>query len=260
MTQGLTQRSPTGQKLMEQRVGNMPYLGPSLVDDAAGDAYAAPDSFVEQLLSLLDSGGPRIVLDSPVCSTDPECKRLALADRFVKSCQQPTVIDLASLEALPPESSTVEYKATFEWDSRRQARNPDLAQASLRAICAFLNSEGGVLTIGVTDDMEPIGLENDFSLLKDAKKEDTFEGRLRELMKNQIEPIPLNAVAVTFPIILGLTVCRISVSARPTVVTYLSGKDPKSGQVVDEVYVRDGNRSIALRGRRRDDFVLSRAR
>lgn len=44
-----------------------------------------------------------------------------------------------------------------------------------RTLCAFMNSEGGVLIIGVEDDGTILGLEKDFSTLGRRKNKDGFE-------------------------------------------------------------------------------------
>lgn len=161
-------------------------------------------------------------------------------------------------KALPPEAARVEYKSTFEWDSRRNQKSPELMLGCLRTVCAFLNSEGGDLYIGVGDDGTVKGIDDDFALIKDSAKEDMFENRLREFFKNHIEPIPLNAVEVTFMDMDGRKVCRLAVKPRPEEVTYLVFKDASSGQPVEEIFVRDGNRTLCLKGRKRDQFVVSR--
>src|SRR5690606_14316099 len=43
-----------------------------------------------------------------------------------------------------------------------------------KAICAFLNSNGGLLIIGVTDKGEPQGLSYDFSLAEEKIEKDFF--------------------------------------------------------------------------------------
>lgn len=54
----------------------------------------------------------------------------------------------------------------------------------------------------------------------------------------------------------GVQVCTVSVQALPNI-TYLTYKD-KSGQKQEGVFVRDGNRTVELKGRDRDNFVVSR--
>lgn len=155
------------------------------------------------------------------------------------------------------EGPRTEFKATFEWDTRKQQRNPDHLFASLKTVAAFMNASGGMLYLGVDDGGEAIGLDGDLSLIDDPHPLDIFEMRFREAMKNHIQPIPLNHVQVQFISLQGKTVAKIEVSARSGV-TYLIRRDPRSGQMLEEIYVRDGNRTLNLNGRTRDQFVLGR--
>ncbi|MBS1707465.1 MAG: ATP-binding protein [Armatimonadetes bacterium] len=155
------------------------------------------------------------------------------------------------------EGPRTEFKSTFEWDSRRQQRNPEHLFASLKTVAAFMNAHGGVLFIGVDDDGQAIGLDGDLDLIDDPHPLDIFEMRFREAMKNHIQPIPLNNVEMQFVGLQGKTVAKIEVAARPGV-TYLIRRDPRTGQMLEEVYVRDGNRTLNLSGRTRDQFVLAR--
>jgi hypothetical protein len=170
-------------------------------------------------------------------------------------------IDRSSLresgERAMSEGPQTEFKASFEWSQHQKARSGDLRHASLKTIAAFLNSEGGTLWIGVDDAGRAVGLEDDLALIEDEQKLDTFENRLREFLKNHLDPMPLNSVKVTFPELDGVLVCSVEVDPRDGV-TYLVRKDPQSGQVMEEIYVRDGMRTISLKGRSRDQFILGR--
>ena len=59
------------------------------------------------------------------------------------------------------ESTTVEFKATLRWSIQGNINDPKLVIPSLRTIVAFLNTEGGILLIGVKDDREILGIEAD---------------------------------------------------------------------------------------------------
>lgn len=63
------------------------------------------------------------------------------------------------------ENSTTEFKSTLRWDIRQCKKNAAIEHAVLKTIFAFLNSEGGDLLIGVTDDgcivVETDKLDND---------------------------------------------------------------------------------------------------
>jgi len=155
------------------------------------------------------------------------------------------------------EGTKIEFKSTFEWNIKRGERSGDLRLGTLKSIAAFLNSEGGTLYLGVDDHGNPVGLEHDLAQIEDTYPLDAFELRMREFFKNHLDPVPLNAVRIDFPEMSSKTVCRIEVDPRPGV-TYLLRKGP-DGRTLEEVFVRDGNRTLNLNGRMRDQFVLGRS-
>ena len=59
------------------------------------------------------------------------------------------------------ETETVEFKSTVRWCLNKNQKQKYITNASLKTICAFLNSKGGTLIIGIDDDAEPIGIETD---------------------------------------------------------------------------------------------------
>jgi hypothetical protein len=59
------------------------------------------------------------------------------------------------------ESSSLEFKSTLRWDLRAGKTNPAIERASLKTVCAFLNTSGGMLLIGVRDDGSIEGIESD---------------------------------------------------------------------------------------------------
>ncbi|MFP4438008.1 MAG: response regulator [Chloroflexaceae bacterium] len=83
---------------------------------------------------------------------------------------------IAELVTLP-ESPTLEFKSSLQWDVRQQCKNKDLRFSVLRTIVAFLNCEGGTLLIGVQDDGSIFGLEADLALLS-KNSLDQFEQTL----------------------------------------------------------------------------------
>ncbi len=59
------------------------------------------------------------------------------------------------------EGLKVEFKETFITDKKTKEKRKELADASLKNIVGFLNKDGGVLLIGIADDGEIYGIEND---------------------------------------------------------------------------------------------------
>jgi len=49
------------------------------------------------------------------------------------------------------ESGSLEFKQTMRWDTEFQRRSADVLKASVRTVCAFLNTCDGTLLIGVSD-------------------------------------------------------------------------------------------------------------
>ena len=63
------------------------------------------------------------------------------------------------------ETSTVEFKSSLLWDHKRGTKNAALVDAVLKTITAFMNSEGGTLYVGVSDDGAIPGIGSDYACL-----------------------------------------------------------------------------------------------
>jgi predicted HTH transcriptional regulator len=59
------------------------------------------------------------------------------------------------------EGAKVEFKSTFRWDLRQNKKSDAITHASLKSIAAFLNTDGGTLLIGITDDGAAVGIQAD---------------------------------------------------------------------------------------------------
>lgn len=59
------------------------------------------------------------------------------------------------------ESSRVEFKSTLRWNLKTDRSEKVIAKAWLKSVAGFLNSDGGVLLVGVTDDGDILGIEAD---------------------------------------------------------------------------------------------------
>ncbi|MEJ2594132.1 MAG: ATP-binding protein [bacterium] len=82
------------------------------------------------------------------------------------------------------ESEKLEFKSSVRWDYRQEIVNRDLEAVILKSIAAFANAKGGILIIGIRDDLTVLGLEPDFKSLK-KQDVDYFELHLRTLVNNQ---------------------------------------------------------------------------
>lgn len=169
---------------------------------------------------------------------------------------QETPDRMDSRRRLLTESANTEFKSGFELNRRLMMRDPEIRTGFNRTVAGFLNTDGGTLWIGVNDAGESIGIEDELGLIADGNKLDIYEQRIRENLKSHLDPIPLHYVSLEFVEDKEHTLCRVDVRPRPGV-TYLVQKQ-SDGRTTEEVYVRDGNRTIRLTGRARDQFVLHR--
>jgi hypothetical protein len=134
-----------------------------------------------------------------------------------------------------PESQYLELKGSLRYNSRQQCLDPDLEFNCLKTVCAFLNSEGGDLLIGVNDRNHVVGLKYDYKTFFKNNK-DTFENYLVNQMSQKIGNRYLQNINVTFPRAYSKEICRVNVKpAQEPAFLYHNGRQ--------YFYVRAGNGS-----------------
>jgi CheY-like chemotaxis protein len=139
-----------------------------------------------------------------------------------------------------PESERLEYKSTFQWDVRRNCENKDLRFNVLKTIVAFLNCEGGTLIVGLEDDGNIFGLEQDLSLLSNGNL-DKLERTIVDWVCNHIGKIFTQQIKIRFEAIDGKDVCAIDVRKSPKKAWLQKTNEKKL-----EFYIRMSNKSEPL--------------
>jgi predicted HTH transcriptional regulator len=139
------------------------------------------------------------------------------------------------------EHGFLEFKSTMRWNWRENRLDKKMEEIILKTISAFSNSEGGKLLIGVSDEGEVLGLENDYSTLKEANK-DQFELHLRNIVNNAFgKEFATTNLTVNFPIVNTMEICEIDIKSG-TNPLYYEVQD-KNGRTEKKFYVRSGNTS-----------------
>jgi len=154
------------------------------------------------------------------------------------------------------ENHHVEFKTTMRYDMRENKVNKVLEGVILKTIAAFSNGQGGMLIMGVNDDMEVVGLDNDYNTLKDGNK-DGFEIHLRNLINNTISTeFASQNVSITFPEIEDKEICLVEIkpSDRPI---FIEIKD-KYGLPHENFFLRSGNSSPPLAPSEQARYIRSR--
>ncbi len=138
------------------------------------------------------------------------------------------------------EAADLEFKSTARWNLHTGKRDEKLELVIAKTVAAFGNTDGGCLFIGVADDGQPLGLDNDLTLMKQPDV-DRYELWLRDYLSQVIGGAATAAAKVTFPVVQGTQVClvRVPAATRPVFVTANKGGEP-------QLWVRVGNSTRQL--------------
>ena len=136
------------------------------------------------------------------------------------------------------ESDRIEFKSSLRWDYREEKANKVLEEVVVKNISAFLNTEGGMLFIGVDDEGNILGLENDYKVLRKGNA-DGFLLVLTNLInkhfgKNAHRLIHSNIVTIN-----NKSVCIVEMSKSENPVFLKKGEK-------EEFYIRASAASIPL--------------
>jgi predicted HTH transcriptional regulator len=136
------------------------------------------------------------------------------------------------------ENQNLEFKSSLRWDVKNNMENKDLENVIIKTVVGFMNSEGGQLIIGVEDDGNVLGLEDDYNSLRNGNR-DKFELHLNQLFMSKIGKEYIQFVRVSFEKINGKDVCLVTIrpSNKPA---YLKHGDK------EEFYARTGNATNAF--------------
>ena len=158
-----------------------------------------------------------------------------------------TVTRLQHEPPLPPiaevaargESDRLEFKSSARVNMRTGAKDEAMETVVAKTVCAFLNSRGGTLLLGVNDEGELIGLEGDYATLR-SPDADRFELFVRDLLRNRLGTNAAALPRMDFAAAQEGEACRITVPASPEPV-YLRSKGAGP-----ELWVRVGNSTRRL--------------
>jgi hypothetical protein len=134
------------------------------------------------------------------------------------------------------ENEKVEYKSTLRTNLATGEKDPRIEKAVLKTLVAFLNTDGGTLLIGVADDGNVIGID-----------EDSFENRdklnlhMTHMIANQIGNDFLHFISFRLVNYDGKGVMRVTCQKSNMPVFLIDGKN-------ETFFVRSGPSSIDLNG------------
>ncbi len=153
------------------------------------------------------------------------------------------------------ENDFIEFKQSLRWDNENKSDYKISEYVAMKVINSFLNSSGGKLFVGVSDDKRVVGIEPDYKTFdpKSMKQDsDGFRLHLDNLIKNYLGDVYHAYITVIIDKIDKKEVCIIDVKPSDNPV-YLQSKD-SNGQKKEEFYIRRSASSIALGRKESDDY------
>lgn len=105
-------------------------------------------------------------------------------DNMLEAIDGLTDADRVKSLARQGESKTLEYKETLSLDVKKKSKQKYIEYSALKTIVAFLNTEGGVLLIGVDDEGMITGVDNEIKMF--YKNDDGYLKHVRNLIKEKI--------------------------------------------------------------------------
>ena len=147
------------------------------------------------------------------------------------------------------ETEKVEFKASMCWDYDEGKRSKIMEFAVAKTVCAFLNTDGGYLLIGVGDDKQILGLDKDFEAIKKAST-DVFELHFTNQINKYLGKENRPYVKIRFEDLNGKKIAVVIVPNRAPDPVYIK---PESGK--EEFYIRLGNSSHPLNVRQAATYI-----
>ena len=155
-----------------------------------------------------------------------------------------------------PESENLEFKESWQYDifqserDGKPVKNPKLQLSCIKTVAAFLNSSGGDLLIGVSDDNQVSGLDRDMQFSNYSI--DKLELMITQALASAIGVEKAPYYKITFPNLDGKVACHISVQANFNSKTWV-----KFGSEV-YFFIRHGNSTRSISGEEADQYWSER--
>lgn len=146
------------------------------------------------------------------------------------------------------ESETLEFKSSMRWDIKLEQANKALEKVIAKTLAAFMNSNGGTLIIGVSDDGKALGLELDFRTLGQRKDRDGWEQALRNTLNTYLSKELAALIEVSFAEHEAKSIAVVHADSARKPVYLMDGQ-------TTEFYVRSGNTTQQLDVRQSNEYI-----
>lgn len=159
----------------------------------------------------------------------------------------PVEIDLEKIVA-NGESAMVEFKSTLRTNLHTGDKDPRMEAAALKTLAGFLNTNGGTLIVGVSDDGSPIGIERDGFV-----NEDMMSLHLVNLVNSRLGPQVMTCIHSHFEDHDGKKIMVVHCTRSPAAVFVKDG-------TLEKFYLRTGPSTTELSASQTQDYIGKRFR
>ena len=152
------------------------------------------------------------------------------------------------------EGDTQEFKSTYRWNIEEKKFDKKMTHACLKSIAAFLNTNGGILFIGVNDEGVPVGLEQD-----NFPNDDKFMLAFTTAITNSMTARAMHYIAIDTHQIDGHSFCRVACKkTQPGYEVWLKFKFEKGQAPTEQFFSRAGPQTSELTGKDLVDHMNTR--
>ena len=144
------------------------------------------------------------------------------------------------------ESEAVEFKSTLSTNLHTGNKDPRMELSVLKTLAGFLNTNGGMLVIGVSDDGNPVGIQAD-----DFANEDKMSLHLVNIVKTRMGVQAMTSLHAHFDDNDG---CRVMVVKCRKSATPVFLKDGDT----ERFYIRTGPSTTELSASQTQDYIKQR--
>lgn len=145
------------------------------------------------------------------------------------------------------EGEKIEFKSTLRTNLHTKEFDKKIELSVLKTITAFLNSDGGTLLIGVSNNREILGIEQD-----KFENTDKFNLHLTNLIKEKIGKKHLHLIKIQDVLVEGKTIVKINCEKSKTPVFLRLASNE------EEFYIRSGPSSIQTKASELVEYVERR--
>ena len=169
----------------------------------------------------------------------------SVKEELTKAPEHPVAEPIAPGLIRKGEGANIEFKTSLRWNEKTQKTDREIELAVLRTLAAFLNTDGGVLLIGVADDKSVRGVEKD-----GFPNNDKYLLHLWNLVNNSLGRDLGPYIHTDFERVEGKQVLIVTCRKSPKPV-YLK----QQGKGDEEFYVRTGPGNTKLHMSDAQDYI-----